>query len=239
MPNRIIKESICTSEDIDKLSKDSEILFYRLLVQADDFGCYFGNPSIVKSKCFPLKTDEINSEQVACWLEELENSDLIIRYTGEDGRKYLCFRKWGKHQSVRATKRKFPAPPQLESNCKQLKSDASKCPRNPIQSNPIQSESNSITNAERPRTKKKFVPPTLEEVTAYVKQRNSNVDPKRFFDFFQEGGWIDSNGKQVSNWKQKIITWEGRSNNGKPVSSNSTESTEEKRERWNIHYDNE
>ena len=70
-----------------------------------------------------------------------------------------------------------------------------------------------ISKAAKPRTKA-FVPPTLEEVQAYCKQRNSPVDPKVFFEYFDAGHWIDSEGKPVKNWKQKIITWEGREKSG-------------------------
>lgn len=141
MPNRIIKESICTSEDLDKLSPMAEILFYRLIVKADDYGAYYGNESIVKSTCFPLKSDEIKCDQVKSWIMELASAGLIYVYEAEDGRKYIQFVKWSKHQQVRAKKSKFP---QFGSSCNQLIADVSKCPRNPIQSNtnPIQSESN-------------------------------------------------------------------------------------------------
>ena len=64
---------------------------------------------------------------------------------------------------------------------------------------------------------KAFVPPTLEEVKAYCKERNSSVDPKQFFEYFDVGKWIDSKGEPVRNWKQKLITWEqkgGGSNRG-------------------------
>jgi hypothetical protein len=58
-----------------------------------------------------------------------------------------------------------------------------------------------------------FVPPTLEEVQAYCKERNNHVDPQKFFDYFNTPDtngrtWIDSKGNKVKNWKQKIITWE-------------------------------
>lgn len=96
----------------------------------------------------------------------------------------------------------------------------------------------------KPRTKKPFVPPTLEEVQAYCKERNSSVDPKKFFDYFTadpERQWMDSEGKPVKSWKQKLITWEGRNNNGqsKPVSANATESTADRKAKWGIKYDNE
>lgn len=62
--------------------------------------------------------------------------------------------------------------------------------------------------------KKKFIPPTLDEVIAYCRERNSPVDPKRFYDYFNEGHWVDGQGQPVRNWKQKLITWEGRKHDG-------------------------
>lgn len=57
----------------------------------------------------------------------------------------------------------------------------------------------------------RFTPPTLEEVKAYCEERKSPVDPERFFEYFQTGGWKDSKGNPVRNWKQKLITWEKHS----------------------------
>ena len=36
MPNRILKESVCTSDSVNKLSWFEEVLFYRLIVNCDD-----------------------------------------------------------------------------------------------------------------------------------------------------------------------------------------------------------
>jgi hypothetical protein len=65
------------------------------------------------------------------------------------------------------------------------------------------------------KERKKFIPPTLEEIQTYCKSRNNNVDPQKFFDYFNESGWIDSKGNSVKNWKQKIITWESNNNTNK------------------------
>lgn len=58
------------------------------------------------------------------------------------------------------------------------------------------------------RARKPFVPPTLEDVKAYVASRNSVVDPVEFWEYFNEGQWVDSEGKPVKAWKQKLLTWE-------------------------------
>ena len=55
---------------------------------------------------------------------------------------------------------------------------------------------------------KRFVPPTLEEVIEYCRERGSSVDPKQFYEYFQAGNWTDSKGQKVKNWKQKLLTWE-------------------------------
>ena len=58
------------------------------------------------------------------------------------------------------------------------------------------------------KKRKRFTPPTLEEVKAYVAERKSSVDPVKFFDYYSYGDWHDSKGHPVRNWKQKLLTWE-------------------------------
>ena len=55
MPNRILKESVCTSDSVNKLSWFEEVLFYRLIVNCDDYGRFDGRVSIIKNRLFPLK----------------------------------------------------------------------------------------------------------------------------------------------------------------------------------------
>lgn len=130
MPNRIIKESICTSEDIAGLSMGAEILFYHLMVKVDDFGVYFGNEQIIKNTCFPLKSSDIKVKQVESWLNELVKAGLLFAYMAEDGKKYVQFTKWSKHQQIRAKKSKYPL---FDSTCNQLLADDGNSCRNPIQ----------------------------------------------------------------------------------------------------------
>jgi hypothetical protein len=63
----------------------------------------------------------------------------------------------------------------------------------------------------------RFIPPSLDEVRAYCKERNNNVNPERFFSYYEAGNWKDGKGNPVKNWKQKIITWERNSLDQKPM----------------------
>lgn len=68
---------------------------------------------------------------------------------------------------------------------------------------------NENKNNEKKNIKKKSSPPSYEEIVAYCKERNNNVDAKRFFDYYSAGGWKDGKGNPIINWKQKMIAvWE-------------------------------
>jgi len=51
------------------------------------------------------------------------------------------------------------------------------------------------------------IPPTLEEVTAYCKERSNNVDPQTFIDFYESKGWMVGKNK-MKDWKACVRTWE-------------------------------
>ena len=54
-----------------------------------------------------------------------------------------------------------------------------------------------------------FTPPTLEDVSAYCRERNNKVDAQRFIDFYESKGWMVGQNK-MKNWKAAIRTWEQR-----------------------------
>ena len=109
MPNRILKETICTSENLNSLDPEVEVFFYRLIVTCDDYGIFFANTSILRAKCFPLRIDKIKDKDIEKWIGVLIDSNLIFLYEYE-GRQYLKLSKWERHKKVRATKSKYPTP---------------------------------------------------------------------------------------------------------------------------------
>ncbi|MDE3023639.1 MAG: hypothetical protein KGI54_17635 [Pseudomonadota bacterium] len=154
MPNRIIKESICTSEEIDSLDGDIESFFYRLIVNADDFGLLDGRPKVLASKCYPLKSIDIQC--ILTRLEKLVSVGLIYIYT-VDNKPFISILSWEKHQQIRAKKPKFPMPKSgVAINCNQLQSFDTSCARaesNPIQSNPKNAKENIKRKVLKPKTK--------------------------------------------------------------------------------------
>lgn len=61
-------------------------------------------------------------------------------------------------------------------------------------------------------SKKRFRPPTVEEVEAYCFERNNKVDAERFVDFYSSNGWrVGKN--PMKDWKAAVRTWEKREDN--------------------------
>ena len=65
----------------------------------------------------------------------------------------------------------------------------------------------------------RFTPPTLEQVKEYCEERNNDVDPQRFHDFYSSKGWMVGKNK-MKDWKACVRTWE-KNSNGKPVNRSS------------------
>lgn len=145
MPNRVIKESIKRSPQIDSLTWFEEVVYYRLLVTADDYGCMDGRIILLKNELFPLK-ENVTKKAVEDAIEKLVSIDLLRRYTA-NGMPYLYFPTWSKHQRIRNQHRKYPNPQDfdLTVTCRSNDGQTAACCTSESESesnpNPIQSES--------------------------------------------------------------------------------------------------
>ena len=126
MPNRILKESICSSDTVDAMTWFQECLFTRLITACDDYGRCDARPALLKSRLFPLK-DDVTARQVAEALECLRALGCIALYES-GGRPYLYMTGWNRHQCIRAKRSKYPAPEEeggtSDGVCGQMHADA-------------------------------------------------------------------------------------------------------------------
>lgn len=67
---------------------------------------------------------------------------------------------------------------------------------------------NSKEKDSKDEKRKRFTPPSLEEVKAYCAERKNNVDAERFIDYYTTNGWVQGKGKPIKDWKAAIRTWE-------------------------------
>lgn len=120
------------------------------------------------------------------------------------------FSEYAEREEInRANGRKGGRPPKTEENPKNPLGfeKTEKTRREKTEERSQKSEDRSGTGAGRP-PRARFIPPSLEEVKTYCSERHSPVDPERFFEYFEAGGWVDAKGQPVKSWKQKLLTWE-------------------------------
>ena len=55
--------------------------------------------------------------------------------------------------------------------------------------------------------RKRFSPPTVEDVAAYCDERGNNIDPQHFVDYYSARGWMIGK-NHMKDWKAAVRTWE-------------------------------
>ena len=69
---------------------------------------------------------------------------------------------------------------------------------------------------------KRFIPPTVEEVMAYCKERKNSIDAQYFVDWYTAKGWMIGKNK-MKDWKATVRYWERKENtSGKSPPGNKT-----------------
>ena len=207
MPNRIIKESLKLSPEIDQLLWFDECFWYRLIVTVDDYGRYDGRPIVLKNELFPLK-EKVTKKQIETALDHLSQVGLIIRYE-VDGRPYIAIPTWSKHQRIQTKKSKFPDIPSSTVDHRD----------SPPESNPIQSntESNPNTNrasSDKPKTQR-FEKPSLDDIKKYIKEKGYTVDAERFYNYYESNGWMVGK-NHMKNYRAALATWQSKEPKQKP-----------------------
>jgi hypothetical protein len=207
MPNRVIKESIKTSAEIDSLTWFEEVVFYRLIVTADDYGCLDGRPVYLKNTLFPTK-ENVTRKAVEDAIDRLASVGLIVKYESS-GMPFLFFPSWEKHQRIRNKHRKYPEPDVSSLTANRGQMTASRQSESESNPNP---NPNPRGNA---RPAARFTPPTVEEVEAYCRERGNNVDAQRFVDYYASKGWVVGKAP-MKDWRACVRTWE-RDDSGRKV----------------------
>lgn len=61
------------------------------------------------------------------------------------------------------------------------------------------------------KSKRRFTPPSLRDISAYCQERKNGVDPQKFRDHYESNGWMVGKNR-MKDWKAAVRTWEHSSN---------------------------
>ena len=225
---RMMAKSIIKSDQFLEMPMSSQLLYFHLLLDADDDGFINAPKSIMR--VIGAKDDDMRVLQAKGYTIPFDSGVIVIKH-------------WRMHNSLR--KDRYNPNPQLENERKQLIINDRKeyelvttwqptgnqlatngyhsIGKDSIGKDSIGKDSIGSGRDKSQPTRTHFTPPTLEEVKAYCIERNNNIDAEYFIDFQEARGWVLSNGKKMKDWKATIRTWERNNYNRKPVNKNSKE----------------
>ena len=109
MPTRLIREGILSSDRVNALDDPGELFYRRLLNVVDDYGRFVAKPALLRSSCYPLRTERLTDGDIQQHLKACAAVGLVRLYEGSDGKHYLQVRDF--RQQVRAKYSRFPDPP--------------------------------------------------------------------------------------------------------------------------------
>lgn len=213
---RMFAKTIIDSDAFLDMPLSAQALYFHLSMRADDEG-FVGNPKRIRSMV-GASEDDLKLLLMKRFILAFESGVVVIKH-------------WKIHNYIQSDRCK-PTTYIEEKNTLAL--DGKKAYIEKVDTDCIQNgynsdtqfrlgqgrvdkhslgESNSADGAAP--TPKRFVKPTLEEVTAYCKERKNNVDPQRFIDFYESKGWKVGN-QPMKDWKACVRTWEKREGGGCP-----------------------
>ena len=98
-----------------------------------------------------------------------------------------------------------------ESNAKQNEANESKSNHKKEKEKEIEkdTEKESSSKEEQKKDAPRMARPTVEEVSAYCRERGNTVDAQHFVDFYQSKGWKVGT-QPMKDWRACVRTWEQR-----------------------------
>ena len=174
------------------LTSDESVLYRRLMVVSDDEKKAL---NYVLSEFFYLDGDFYRNTRCDSEIEKYHSNNSAKARAGK--------------ASAEARRKKKESTKEVESTERNTRSTHVQHSANEIQLN-----KEPITNNHKPvkeigKTKKRFSPPSLEEVRAHVHEKGYSFDPEVFIAHYSANGWLVGKNKMKC-WKSCCVTWNKR-----------------------------
>lgn len=204
---RMFAKTIIDSDAFLEMPMSARLLYYDLSMRADDDG--FVNSPRKIMKFVGATGDDMNILIARKFVIGFENGVVVIKhwrihnYIRKDTYKETTYKeekarlKFDENNAYTLTETGELIPETTSSTTRQRNED------DPLTQDRIGKDRIGKVNKSG-----RFTPPTLEEVSEYVKERGNKIDAQKFYDYYEVSGWKDRKGNPVKNWKQKAIVWE-------------------------------
>lgn len=161
---------------------------------------------VVTSRAELMAKTGMTAQKIRTCLERLEHGGMIRRKsTNRNTLITIC--KYDEYQTIKEVEQ--PTSNQRATN------------EQPTNNQPISKQGNKGTKDKENSLKRvkesekgetpmaAFVPPTLEEVRAYIAEKGYRVDADQWWNFYSSKGWMIGKNK-MAKWKAAVATWNNR-----------------------------
>lgn len=197
---RMFSKTIIDSDVFLDMPLSTQALYFHLAMRADDEG-FVNNPKKVQ-RMIGASEDDLKILIMKRYILTFESGIIVIKH-------------WKIHNYIQNDR--FKPTTYVEEKATLTldeKKSYTECIHNvskmeaqvSIELGKVSIDKNNIT-CEPVARKSKFEKPTLEEVSAYCKERNNGIDAEAFIAFYESKGWLIGKAPMRS-WKSAIITWE-------------------------------
>ena len=203
-------KKITESDAFLDMPSSTQMLYFHFSMNADDDG-FVNNPKKIQKMC-GASDDDFKLLIVKSFIILFDSGIIVIKH-------------WKMHNYIQADRYR-PTDYVEEKSMLGIKSnkaytlDVSKMDTECIQNGYIGKDSigkvsidkdskdkDSKGESVRGEKAKRFYPPTLDEVKQYCEERNNNIDPMAFIDFYSSKGWMIGKNR-MKDWKAAVRTWE-------------------------------
>jgi len=209
---RTVKPEFWTDEQMSTRTEFARLLALALLNYSDDDGYFLANPILIRGACFPFLDD---SKKIPRSIQELSEIGFLEIGSLDDGRQVGKIINFRKHQRIdKPQLSKLKEKSQFQEHSKNL-------PRIFQEPSKIILGGNGM---EQGKGKGKgMIPPTLSDVMEFMSgkafesmekgykgtpyYRFEKTEVPKFYEWYSTSDWKDRDGKQIVNWKLKLLTW--------------------------------
>jgi hypothetical protein len=201
---RMFAKTIVTSDAFLDMPPSSRCLYFTLAMFCDDDG-FCNNPKSIMRQ-IGASTDDMNILIAKKFILAFDSGVIVIKHWYihnyiQNDRYHPTKYQDEKSQLGLDENKAYTLTPQLDTPCIQ---DVSKTDTE------VRLGKDRL-GKDSTNSKRKFKPPTYEEVQAYKEERNASVDVDRFIDYYESNGWrVGKN--PMKDWKATFRNWER--NNG-------------------------
>lgn len=207
---RMFAKTIIDSDAFLDMPISSQLLYFHLSMRADDDG-FINNPKRI-SRMIGTSDDDLRLLAQKNFIIPFPSGVIVVKhwrvnnYLRNDRYKETIYTEEKALLTIKDNGR-YSLTDSMDTNGipNGYQTDTNGIPR--LGKDRLGKDSIDNIGAEAPKKPvKRFVKPSLEEVTAYVNEHGYKVDPERFMDYYEANGWkVGKNA--MKDWKATVRNW--------------------------------